>query len=247
MKIKKPIKQTPLRENPPMPVTATSQGEALPPGAEYFSKLRTLSPRDFITQLCAPKLKSATDEEAKLVIECFAGMLSGLPDFYNFQVQIPEWVKTASRKYWESLGIDFNEIQKGNMAEIGKCIGLLDQSETKPPTETDSAAISFAESAKVEAAKSPAKDASQFFTGAAKGEIIREQIKVPPKRIKVFMIMSAAWRHVEQFKSAGQLHRWLEEIDAFDGSITDPAETRKICRLVGLQLRDKAGRPPKQK
>ena len=74
MKIKKPIKQTPLRENPPMPVTATSQGEALPPGAEYFSKLRTLSPRDFITQLCAPKLKSATDEEAKLVIECFAGI-----------------------------------------------------------------------------------------------------------------------------------------------------------------------------
>jgi hypothetical protein len=223
---------------------ANSQGEAIPLGLEYFEKLKNSPPREYFEELF-PKLKNANDDEAKQFIEALAGMLSGLPGT-DFGVEIPEWVKKASRKCLELTGIDFDGLKNGNIStkEIGKIFGLMEiPLGYEPPPKIKEAAANLTKLGRAEAAKASSREAKEFFTELDNAEKAADRLKTPPKRIKIFMIIAAAWRQVETFENAGQLHRWLEEIDAFDGSITDPAETRKICRLVGLNLRDKAGRP----
>src|SRR6185369_8232331 len=183
MKSKKAVKKNP-RKNAPVASSTIVHGEGILPGAEHFVNLQKLSPRDFVMQAFGPQLKDASDEVVKAVIDGLAGMVSGVPDFYDFQVPLPEWVPVASKKFFESSGLDFNKIKNGDVAEIGKCIGLVGLSESKQPTETDRATTDFAEALKIEAAKSPAKDASHFFSGAEKAVQIRDRLKEPPKRIK---------------------------------------------------------------
>ena len=246
MKSKRTKKTAPKKPLPLASSAATIPVEVVPPGLEYFAELKNSTPRKYFEEII-PELKNAGEEQANQLIEALAGALSGFSNF-DFGVQVPEWVKTASKKVLELLGIDFNKIESFDVAEIGKIIGLMESSfKDETPQRFQEASANLSKMSRAEAATLNAKEAREFFTELEKGQKIPNKIEYIPKRIKVIAIISMAWRRVETFENAGQLHRWLLEINAFDGSITDSAETRKICRIIGLKYNTKAGKPPKLK
>jgi hypothetical protein len=239
-------KKSPSKATPSISVPAKIE-EEIPPELIAFEKIKACAPREFVERMFAPKLKSATDEEAKPVIEAFAGLLSGIPDFFDFRVQVPDWTKKASAKFLKATGINFAAANKGNLTEFGKIFGLLEPEIPKEtPSELQKAATSLKTFVRTEAAKAPAKDAKEFFTGVERGEKIPDKLLQLAQRTKVFAIIAGSWRHVETLESAGQLHNWLKE-EGIIVARTDAAETRKVCRMIGLKLRDEAGRPLKKK
>jgi hypothetical protein len=245
MKTKLPSNKTqPKKVTMPMPNPAPSQAEGFPPGAEYISKLLTSTPREMTLAFC-PNLQTAPPEVINQAIESLAGYFSSVP-LFNFGVQVPEWVKAASRNCQEFFRMDLDKGKNGNLLELGKAVGMMEVKQLKGmPTDLKNAATDFAAFLRADTAKLPAKGAKQFFTGIESTEKIIGKNQIPQRK-KVFCLISVAWREVEKFESAGQLHNWLVKIGTID-PITDPAETRKVCRLIGLKFRDKAGRPPKKK
>jgi len=227
------------------PDTEASQDEAIPPGLEYFAKLKEGGARSYVLMLF-PKLQNAPPELFNQALESVAGMLSGIP-VIDFGVQVPEWVKEASRRSLDLIGINFDEIKNGKMSALGKVVGMM---ETLPineaPQELKNSTAILAVSARADAAKLSAKDAVNFFSGVESMDRTLQKLQQPPQRTKVFVLISAAWREIEKFESAGQLHKWLLKMGVIVPQ-TDAAETRKICRIIGLKFRGNAGRPSKQK
>jgi hypothetical protein len=236
-------------EQEPTAIIVAAARDEIPPGLgglAHLHQLRIHNPKQFVIKLF-PKLEKATDEEVDQFIEAFTGIFSGIPGF-NLGVQVPDWVVQSSKKYFEGLGLDFAKINADDIMENGKLLGLMETvlvGESLP--ELKEAATDFVPYVKAEAAKASPKDAVKFFTGVESAEKTTAKMKQPTQRAIVFLMIAAAWREVEKFNSAGELHRWLDEKGVFLSNKTEPAETRKICRLIGLQLRNKTGRPSKTK
>jgi len=225
---------------------ANNQGEQFPPALLYFSKLQSKPPHEFITELF-PKLKGAKSNEINYAVQAISGLVAGF-SLNNLDAQIPEWVKNASTKCLAGfLEIDIPNLESGKYSEIGKMLGLIQNTPLKDaPSKLSDAAKELVQFFRIEAAKSSAKDAKEFFAGFEIAEKRQSQNANPAQRTKVYAVIAIAWREVEKFQSAGELHRWLLEHKVILPQ-TDAAETRTICRNIGLRFCDKAGRPPKKK
>ena len=206
----------------------------------YFRKLKKSKPEQLAKELI-PELQRARKSRVQNANIALEGLISSIPNS-NFGAEVPEWVVRASHHGLQLLGIDFNELEKTNSSELGKFFGLLEKLKyEKAPVKLKKASFGLSQIARREISKSPPSEARQFFAGMERAEKIHNGIKQPPQRIKVFLVIAAAWRQVQQFGSAGQLHRWLLEFGVIAGN-TEYAETRKICRIIGLRFRT-SGRP----
>lgn len=175
-----------------------------------------------------------------------AGFFSGLG--IDLGLPLPHWVKEASRRGWKSCGFDFDfQSEEGLPAVLGTMAGLATCSPPDCPPEHASLASDIGGFLVDVAAKHGSKEeAAEFFTARAGAGAILRRLENIPQRAKVFLCIAAGWQTVEKFESAGELHLWLWKQKVILPQTSD-AETRKVCRMIGLRLREKAGRPEKQK
>lgn len=167
-------------------------------------------------------------------------------------ITIPDWAKKASTKAMEAFGLDFIAmLETGQRANVGKVTGLV---EIMPPPknampvaeELKKLGSDFCQFAKTEAANAPAEESKEFFDGRANARKVIERISGSAQRTKVYLLISVAWQLIAEFSSAAELHQWLISENAILPD-TDPADTRKVCRSIGLKFPSKPGRPRKQK
>jgi len=101
-----------------------------------------------------------------------------------------------------------------------------------------------------DALKLPSDQRADFFCGFRDGEkCVREMPERAnaTQRVKMFRIIAEEWQEAKKCEgNAGDLHRWLETKSAIVQG-TDYAATRKVCKLIGFPMREKAGRPTKAK
>lgn len=229
---------------PALKTAATSQGEEIPPGLEYLSELKDSSPLQQLAA-CFPKFAEALKtDKAQEATECFAGWFWGAG--FDLGVELPEWVKSASVKYWEAAGLNFTELKKGNSKDIGALVGLAENAPPSiSPSKPEQAAQNLIKHIKTESGDFSATELKKYADARANALKMIQRIAEPPQRVKVFLTIACAWRQVEKMESAGEFHRWLVTHDLIAGG-TDAAETRAVCRIIGFNPHGAAGRPPKK-
>ncbi len=216
----------------------------MPPGLEYISELKDQTPLQQLAA-CYPKFAEALKtSEAQQATECFAGWYWGAG--FDLGVVLPEWVKTASGKYWEAAGLDFKELKNGSSKEVGKLVGIAENlPKIDVPSKMSQTGESLVKLIKAETGELSATELKKYADARANALKTIHRIAEPPQRVKVLLTIACAWRQVEKMESAGELHRWLVEHKLI-ANATDPAETRAICRTIGFKPRKSAGRPPKK-
>ena len=229
------------------PNAAACQGEVIPPGLEFFAEMKSKSPMEQIAAVM-PIFASNLAADDSLKMDKMAALLSGIE--LDLGVPIPFWAKTASKKFWEATGFDFlANLQDKNgelsLSDIGKTVELMElMPKTISPTKPEQAMQALVKYVKADALNLPAVKNMEFASGRMNVVKKIERGNNLTQRAKIYIMIAITWREIENFKSAGQLHNWLLKNGIIVPS-TDPAETRKVCRLIGLKLREKAGRPPK--
>lgn len=239
-----PKKEQRKKASAPTPNPEASQGEAIPPGLKFFTELKKKTG----AQQAAAVFPAFADALARgdiKQIEATSGFLSGFG--LDLGVPVPEWAKAASRKFWDGVGFDFLTTFQGQASQMGKLVGLVEIAPKNiHSSEAKQAANALVQHEKTEAVNSPPDKHFEFAKGRKEAAKIVEKVQGMSQRAKIFAVIACAWREVEKLESAGQLHNWLLKNGVIN-PLTDPAETRKVCRLIGLKFRDKAGRSPKQK
>lgn len=170
--------------------------------------------------------------------------------FPNVQSDAPEWAKRASEMAFASA---MPPTRKSKASE--KYLEGFDYGKVSAATEFLPAKMRPALPSKYggiddlelrDALKFPSDQRADFFCGIRDGEkCVREMPEraKATQRVKMFRIIAAEWREARKCEgNAGNLHRWLETKGAIVQG-TDYAATRKVCRLIGFPMREKAGRP----
>lgn len=211
----------------------------LPPGLEHLQRLK---PRAWLARLI--KVPETIDAQ-----EAMAGFLSGIG--LDLGVQVPEWARQASRLFMASVGFAMpSPLADAKPGEIGRLFGIWEQVAQSPTDAIPDAAASqmapLMEVMRAEAAKASPAISKQFFDGRAAAPSLEERLTNLPQRAKVYLAVSALWRTVAGLNSAGELHRWLLEKE-FILPATDPADTRSVCRSIGLRFSGRPGRPSRRK
>ena len=237
-------------ENNPTPAQApeAGQNDVIPPGLEYFTQLKNKTH----TQQLATVLPKFADALARGDIEYIEGTASV---FYGLGIDLgvtmPEWVKAASRKFWEGMGFEFVSIFKGDASQIGKLVGLIDHvPRNENPSESDQAFQTLAQLAKIEAANLPANEHLEFAKGRVEAPKIIEKWSQPNQRTIIYGIIAAGRREVEKFESTEDLYLWLMTLRNLDAAAeytlarkTKSREIRKICNRIGLKFSNQWTRP----
>ena len=226
------------------PNLTSKENEVIPPGLEFFAALKDKTQLEMMAAVL-PQLKSVLESGDSAQKEALAGLIAGFG--IDLGVELPEWVKAASTKFMESLGLDFLSASNAPESEdFGKLVGLAERSliNTDSLEVQEKAILEFTKFAKSEAANESAEESKRFFDGRAKAPKILEKAEFMPQRAKVFFVIAVTWREIQKLESAGQLHRWLIDQKVIVSG-TDSAETRKVCKIIGLKLCGNAGRPPR--
>ena len=215
------------------PEPLTNAGEQIPPGLEFLAVKNPLEG----FQAMFPGVQSDFKSLAPLM------SLHGFdPGFH-----VPEWAKKSAQIGMEMMGFEINQTTENlTSPAFGKMVGFI---EAAPPMKDERLKSARAarvkdyvcKIAKEEASNAAPEKSKQFFNARAKGAIDVSQISFMPQRAKAFLFISIAWQVIPELKSAAELHRLLIHVKALSAN-TDPAETRKLCRIIGLQLKGKAGR-----
>lgn len=179
---------------------------------------------------------------SEVELERRAGFLSGLG--VDLGVVVPDWAREASKRFFAGMGIELATEQ--NPKEFGKMLGLMERAKAENYSAQFPWLDSLIEWLRAEGAKAEPEQAKAFFAGRAAALAIVSRVEQPNVRAKVFASIAARWRDISRLKSTGELHRWLIEKKIILPA-TDAAETRKVCRVIGLHFRKKAGKPPKRK
>lgn len=170
---------------------------------------------------------------------------------YDCGISSPEWAKESLRNAFKILGFgNAQEIENFASVAAGKAVGFVEnapppKSEILKSESANQFKNTFCQMAKAEAANASPEVSKQFFNARAQGANAIQRMKFAPQRGKVYLLIAIAWETVACFKSAAELHRWLIKQKAILPQ-TDPAETRKICKIIGLPLHGKPGRPSKK-
>ena len=232
----------PASNQKPTPAPAMPAAELKVPVPSILKRLARLTPAEAMAQALSDLLGPP-----KNGMEGRAGLMSGLG--LDIGLPVPVWAKEASRRFWSCCGLEFNAVNESGLtsAQLGLLAGLGEQPPQDLPTKLAKDSSDMVVFLKDVANKhgSP-KEASEFFAARAHSGKTVEKMAQLPQRAKVFLCIAVAWKDVQGFQSAGELHRWLLDNKAILPQ-TDSADTRKVCREIGLDLREKAGRPPRKK
>src|SRR5260221_9142333 len=219
------------------------EGEAIPPGLEYFTQLRN---KTHTQQLAAvsPKFAEALAGGDHKQIEGTAAVYWGLG--IDLGVPLPGWVKAASREFWEGMGFRFFATFNGDASQMGKLIGLVDLApKNDHPSKPEQALQSLAQLAKTEAANASADEHLEFAKGRKEAVKIVEKVQGISQRTKIYGIIAGGWREVEKFESTEDLYLWLMTLRNLDEAAeytlarrTKSREIRKICNRIGLKFQN---------
>lgn len=177
------------------------------------------------------------------VVKAMAGLLAGIG--IDFKIPFPLWAKAASKKFWEGSGMNFNEgMNTWSVKDLSKLMGVYELANNGKLPLIDKYAKPYSDFLKKKAAFSSPQISKQFADGRADAEKVIEKVKFLAQRSKVYGAIAINWHVVEKFGSAAELHKWLLKNNAILPA-TDSAETRKVCRAIGLKFKSKAGRPRK--
>ncbi len=225
----------------PAPIQDSAKCDA-PSVLEFLARLNDKTPREI-----AVALIPALADKPKL--EAMAGLLFG--GGIDLGVALPDWVKVASKRSWNALGLEcfavaMTENSAPDPAVIGKMAGLLELIQ-RPGNAPDSIKAlwpylqAYSRLIKQKSAEDPFERASKFFDAGADAKKTLARMEGLSQRARVFFAIALAWREIDKFKSAGELHRWfMREKIIVPG--TDAAEIRRACRVIGLSFPGKPGR-----
>src|SRR5665213_3415818 len=146
--MKKELSQEITPEISPTLNAATSHAEAIPPGLEYFAQpIQKVSKESLAA--ASPKFADALARGDMEFIEWAAGFFSAFG--FDLGVQVHEWTKVASLKFWEGMGLDFLASFQGTPAQLGKIIGFIDHAPANSnPSKPEQAIENFARTIKTE-------------------------------------------------------------------------------------------------
>ncbi len=228
-------------------IEPAAPSQAIPPGLEVFAELKNKSHSEQIAAV-VPEFKKALNAGNDEIIGRFAGMISGLGAEIDIGIAVPEWAKAASRKFWETVGMDFlGRLQNCEPEDMGKILEFIQLTPvTDSPTKVQKGIDNLAKFIKDEAKDLPAEKNLEFAKGRVRAKKMLNSVTAMSQRTQCYLMISLMWEKFQNFESAGKLHIWFLENKILP-QITDPAETRYICRSIGLRLREKAGRPNKNK
>ncbi len=213
--------------------------ERIPPGLEFLADVKTLTD---VLKILSPK---ATN------LDGFAAIFSGI--HCDMGIPIPTWATLAAKIFWKAVGLDLtSNLEDENPSDVGKWVGFVEEasaSDVKDKTlnsvNVKKAITYFCATEKSKAANSSPEISKQFFDERVNGKKCVEKSSFLPQRPIVYFFIATQWREIETFNSSGELHRSLLNLKIIL-PMTDAAETRKVCRSVGLKFASKAGRPLKK-
>jgi hypothetical protein len=165
--------------------------------------------------------------------------------FPNVEGNAPKWAKRAAEL---AVASAMPPNRKRNASEnylagFG-CGELFGAAEMLPPAVTDATLFGIRYEREFYASL-PSDEAADYYTGLRDGE--KRLREMPEKanafqRVKAFRAIAAGWREAEKFESSSQLHDWLLRNGAIV-TATDSRETRKICKMIGLEYQNKWRKP----
>ena len=186
----KSSKKTALRENAlaAMPNSTNTNSEEMPSGLEFFDKLKDKTESEQLAVL-APDFATLLESGNTDKLAQIAGFFSGFG--IDLGAQVPEWAKTASKKFWEAHGGELEnfstQLQAGQAAACGKFVGLVEFSSTNNPlSEAEQATQALAQLIKKEAIDLPANETLKYSTGRVNAGKIKERANGLSQRTKVF-------------------------------------------------------------
>lgn len=185
-------------------------------------------------------LKLLSKGKPEALLGLMAGIVPELP------VEIPDWAKNASQKFWQAFGIN-----GFNAESAGKMIGL---GERTPETGYLSGKISHTEVCAAfnkDMANAPAEESKKYFDGRAAAPALDAKFAAMAQREKIYFIISIQWQKVAALKSTAELFTWLKSYPWENGipllaSATDSREIRAVCESIGLNFKNLGGRPRKK-
>ena len=162
----------------------------------------------------------------------------------------PEWARRAREIAVDSLMLPCRKKNASEAYKNGFGSGeyegmqkLLSPETGESPTDLGQITIEFA-------VKQSPDFRADFFVGWRDGEAL---VRDMPNRaravqtIKAYQAIAADWPESSKCEgNAGKLHQWLIDKGVIHFR-TDPAATRKICRIIGFPTRGKAGSPRQEK
>jgi hypothetical protein len=172
--------------------------------------------------------------------------------FPEVEADAPEWAKRASQMAFTSAMPPTRKRKASEKYLEGFDCGKFSAAEEMlPPDVRLTSPAEYGGKTDVQlAADLPSNQRADFFCGFRDGE---KSIQEMPNRakviqtIKAYQTIAADWREASKCEgNAGQLHQWLIDKGAINFK-TDPAATRKICRIIGFPTRSKPGRPQEEK
>jgi hypothetical protein len=181
-------------------------------------------------------------------LEAISALCAGLG--VDLGIDAPNWAKVAAQKFFEAISV--NSVDDISIPALtGQLAGLV---ELVPPSKNSGLksealaqfAKDFCQNSKAEAANASTEYAKAFFNARADAGKVLQKIKSLPQRVKVYIIIAAMWPLIAELGSAAKLHTWLIK-GRFILPNTDAADTRTVCRSIGLKFASKPGRPRKRK
>lgn len=206
-------------------------------------------------------IKGSDDEKI------FKGFFSSLPHM-NFDG--PEWVKGASKKMFESMGMDcLANFAPGAdilsvIATVGTIIGIAEHPAIKPDPASPDAKydekilIPVTKGMRQLAGNEEPKKAAIFFNARNEAEKVVEKMNQPTLRALIYETLVRNWVQVERLKSTGQLkstsdlHQLLLGLKYQSGKLifppnVDSREIRKACENIGLKFENQWQKPKTEK
>jgi len=218
--------------------------EITPPGMEFLDQFKDKSPVQIISQLLPKFADALKTDQAQNAIDAFAGLLWGLG--LDLGASLPEWVKSASEKFWQFSGMNFlKNLENNKPADFGSLLELINLQPINKnlPPEQAQVIDNIGHLIKSESANLSAVELKQFADARVAAPKIINKLKNPTDRTMIFIIIACAWREIEKLGSHAKTHQWLLDHKIISSN-TDRAETAKFFREINLP-KGKAGRPKK--
>ena len=226
---------------------ATPKNMSAPPPAAWLvmhGEIKEVNP-DTIRGLKHPKFPPPLPTLIELAVRQF---------FPNVEDDAPEWAKQAAKMAFASALPPTRKRKASEKYLEGFDCGKFSAArellpaDMRPPLPSEYGGLDDLDLRN--ALKLPSDQRADFFCGFRDGE---KSVREMPSRatvlqtVKSYAAIAAHWREASKCEgNAGKLHQWL--IDRLVINFrTDPAATRKMCRIIGFPTRNKAGSPRQDK
>lgn len=185
-------------------------------------------------------------------VEKLAAMMVGIG--FDIGIPLPEFARAASKQFWKYyFGNNFNP--NNSIKDFGQMTKLFDlanelpkSGEKKPFDELLLKALPvFVQMITKGIEGLPDEEKANYFAGRAKGKRVIEKLDSDylkmVKRAPIYLLIAAAWRIFEAFKSQAEAERWMRA-NKIIGRNFESSEIRAVFRQIGLRYRGQ-GRPKK--